>query len=188
MMNTELFLPDKNWSKGMKSLIFTPTIFSVIAGAGILGVFTGPFGLFFALSGGGLLYYLVLALIIELLIKYNRDKKIKAILEVYEKRYTEMDLKQMYKDNRKELNRLYKLASDEFFRKYIEEQANHKKAQELIVMLQKSINDMKLKLDKLLEKEEKHKKEIDELNNEINEYEDILKSWNEIGAKACLTN
>lgn len=187
-MSFDYFLPSSSWGKSMRALIFTPSIFSVISGAGVLGIISGPIGLILALMSGGLLYYVVLAIIIAVLIKRNRDKKFKAILEVYGNRYTEEQLKSMYEENRKEFNRLYKLSSDEFFRKYIEEQENHKKAQEMIVTMQKRINDMYEKYNKLKEKEEKHHKEIKELKNEIELYEDILKNWKNVGGQLCLTS
>lgn len=171
----------------MRALVFTQSIFSVISGAGVIGILSGPLGLFMALMSGGLLYYVVLAIIITILIKRNRDKKIKAILEVYKNRYAEEQLKNMYEENRKEFNRLYKLASDEFFRKYIEEQANHKKAQDMITTMQTRINDMYEKYNKLKGKEEKHQKEITELKNEIELYEDILLNWKNTGGQLCLT-
>jgi len=186
-MSIDYFLPSSSWGKSMRSLIFTPSIFSVISGAGVLGILTGPFGLFMAIMGGGLLYYAILAIIIAVLIEWNRDKKIKAILEVYGIRYTEDQLKNMYKEDRKEFNKLYKLASDEFFRRYIEEQANHKKAQEMIVTMQKRINDMYEKYNNLKEKEDKHQKEITELKNEIELYEEILRNWKDMGGQLCLT-
>jgi len=187
-MNINYFLPDKNWSKDLKFLIFSPQIFLLIISTGLIGSISGPIALTIAIAGGGVIYYVVISIIIVALLKYNRDKKIKAIIQTYGDKYSEEELKDIYKNDKSEFNRIFKLASDEFFRNYIEEQANHKKAQELIKTLQNRINDMSKKYSKLKENEKKHIDEINELKNEIELYEDILANWKKEGGLLCLTN
>ena len=69
------------------------------------------------------------------------------------------------------------LASDEWFRKYIQEQTNHKLAQELIVTMQVRISEMQQRLEFMMNREGKYAEEIVLLKEDIKVYEDILLNW-----------
>lgn len=107
----------------------------------------------------------------------EKNRKIKAILNIYSNKYSETQLQELFVTNKKEFNSLYKLASNEFFREYIKEQTEHKKAQEIIVRLQTEIENLKSILKKLNQNAEKHSEEIEYLKQEINGYEEILANY-----------
>jgi hypothetical protein len=110
----------------------------------------------------------------------SRDKIIDTILEVYEDSYTREELETMYVEDRNEFNRIFKLASDEFFRRLVNEQKNPKKAQQAIKMLHQKIEKME-QIIALLEKNlDKNQNIIDELKNDINIYEEIFNKYNRI--------
>lgn len=77
----------------------------------------------------------------------------------------------------KELNHLYRLASDVFFKKYSQEQAGHRKAQELIREMQARIEHMRARMAELEKKQDKHEHDIRLLREEIENFEKILSNW-----------
>lgn len=107
----------------------------------------------------------------------QQQRKVKAIVKAFPKKYTTSELNKLYQTNKQEFNRLYKLSTDEFFRKYIEEQADHKKAQKLIVELQADINEMREKIKYLMKEEQKYRNEIRWLKDEIKILEDVVYKW-----------
>ena len=170
-MNAENYLPSIYWTKdpkdSLKRIIAKIGLkeFLIIIGYMVfppLGLLVGP-----------VLWYTV----IKYILKEQKDKKIQAVLDVYPNRYTKRDLELLYEDNKQEFTRLFKLSSDEFFRKYVNEQADHKKAQEIIRELQKRIYSMQERIRTLSEGEQKHKDDIEKLKNEISVYEDIFNNW-----------
>jgi hypothetical protein len=166
MNDLENYLPSIYWGWEAKDLLKKP---GIIAGFGVLGL-----GIPFI---GFLFWYAVWAVLIKYLISEQKTKKIKAILQVYSTTYTEDQLNDLYKNNITEFNRLFKLSSDEFFRKYVQEQADHKKAQELIIELQKRIQSMEMRLTIMMEKQNKYNREIELLKEEIKFYEENLNIW-----------
>ncbi|MFH1810004.1 MAG: hypothetical protein ABIJ09_14760 [Pseudomonadota bacterium] len=176
-MNKELFLPSTEWGEGHKYFLKQPKFLLLLAGLGLPAIASGPLGLIAGPLLVGPVYFLLLSKIIVWLIQREREKEKRAIQEAFPGKYSEAELEDLRENNPKEFKRLYKLASDEFFRKYVEEQAEHKKAQELIQQLQERLNMMRERLTKLEKKEEKHKKEIDELREHVKMYEDIFNQW-----------
>jgi len=172
-MNLDLFLPDKSWTSDGKKLIKEP---KVIASLVAIGIITGPFSL---LVLPGILFSptILWGYLAFYIIKKQKEKKIKAILSAFGNQYSEEQLNNLYSENYNEFKRLYLLASNESFRKYIKEQSEHKKAQEIIIRLQNQINEMREKLNLLLAKEKKNQKAIAELQKEIELYDEMLKQW-----------
>ena len=115
----------------------------VLVGLGAAGILTGGGLSMFALPI--LLPAIMLSPVLQisiwwwLIARYlekQRMMKVDAILKTFGSQYSRIELERLAKEDRKELNRLYKLASNEFFQKYVKEQADHKKAQELRVIRQ----------------------------------------------------
>lgn len=131
-----------------------------------------------------LLVVLLPAGLVVILLKLHRDKEQKkqkkAILETFSGKYNSVQLDRLIKNNKKEFRRLYKLSSDEFFRRYIKEQADHVKAQELIVELQRRIDRMNARLVILEKRNWKNKNEIQYLRHDIQMYEEICNSWQRV--------
>jgi chaperonin cofactor prefoldin len=186
MSNLEsFFLPSAEWGNDLKSHLKNPTTYGAIAGAGIAlgplgaaaGLMAAPLGLFAAPLLMGPLNYVLWAFLVKYFLKKDKEKKVNAILEVYGHKYSKNELNNLYESNKTEFNRLYKLASDEFFRKYVEEQKDHRKAQDLITQLHKRIEDMKVRLSTLEEKHHKYNEEISQLRDEIDMYEEIFQQW-----------
>lgn len=165
-----LFLPVEHWSSPVKSLLKNPKILAVVTAGLGPGIFLGPIFLPSILS-------MVVGIIVVYFTKEQKCKKIKAIQETWPGKYSEEYLEQLYENDRREFNRLFTLASDQFFREYIKEQSDHKKAQELIMKMQERINAMQEKMETLMKKESKHRNEIEQLKEDIHVYEEIFNSW-----------
>lgn len=119
----------------------------------------------------------VWAVLIKPIIEQQKTQKIKAIMDANPNKYSEEELNLLYKNNRPEFIRLFKLASDKSFRKYVREQADHKKAQDLILKMQERISEMNQGLEYMKTKEKNYGSDIALLKEEIKTYEDILSTW-----------
>jgi succinate dehydrogenase flavin-adding protein (antitoxin of CptAB toxin-antitoxin module) len=179
-MNTNDYIPSEGWMQDAKHLLKNP---KVLGSIGILGLPMVPLGVLltplipFSFLVGPFIWYPVWLILIKYFIDEQKKKKIRAIMDGFAGRYNEDQLNEMYVNNKQEFNRLFKLSSDEFFNKFIQEQADHKKAQEIIVLMQQRIVDMKGRLDYMKKREDKHKSEIEMLRDEIRTYEEILDDW-----------
>jgi len=171
-----LFLPVEHWGSSVKSLLKNPKILAAVTASLGPGIFAGPLLIPFLSP----ILTMVVGIIVVHLYKEQKCKKIKAIQETWPGKYSDEDLEQLYENDREEFNRLFKLASDRFFREYIKEQSDHKKAQELIIKMQERINAMQDKLETLMKKESKHRDEIEQLKEDIRVYEDISNSWGRV--------
>ena len=109
----------------------------------------------------------------------RRLKKMDQIEKVFPGKYQPGELGKIWNENRPEFDRIYRLALDEWFRKYLEEQNDHRKAQQLIVDLEKKIRALKIGYDALMRNEEKHEKEIALLKDELRVLQEIAKDWQE---------
>jgi hypothetical protein len=170
-MNIEDYLPSEHWMSNAKDLIKNHKL---VAGFGAIGLasFVMPVSLILFPSGPSVTW-----VAIKLILDLQRDLKIKAIMDAFPGKYSHLQLSEMHKRNRSEFNRLFKLASDEFFRKYVQEQEEHLKAQQLIVNMQKRIDKMRQHLEVVQRKESRHRTEIEMLKVELQIYEDVLGSW-----------
>jgi hypothetical protein len=171
-MNKEDFFPESSWMGNAKDLIKKPTVLAALGISAPLLIFSPVFVIFSPFWQS-----IIWGMLIKHFLEIQKQKKIKAVLNSFSGKYTEDDLLNLYKNDRKEFNRLYKLASDEFFRKYIKEQADHKKAQEIIKILQTRIEEMKQRLRFMEEKGKKYREDIEKLKEDINLYETILSGW-----------
>ena len=179
-MVNDLFLPSDDWGKPLKEALRGPGVIAALTSGGII---VGSL----ALVATPLLIPSILLLpllqmpiwywLVSMYLKKQLFKKIDAILNSFPGKYTRETLETLSIENPKELNRLYKLASDEFFRKFVQEQANHKKAQELIVLLQQRIEIMKDRCKELEKKAKTYDKRISALEEEIQLFEEILSKW-----------
>lgn len=156
-----------------RQLIKDPKVLGALASIGIVGIPILPILIF----GPFWWVYALWAFLIKPFVELQRKKKIRAIMEGFPGRYNEHELDAMSRDNRQEFNRLFKLASDEFFRKYVQEQADHKKVQILVIELQKRIEAMRERVAAMEKKEGKHREEIEILKEEIKIYEETFNSW-----------
>lgn len=179
-MAVELFLPSDEWKNSLKRALTNP---GVLAGLGAAGILTGPLAIMSLpillpmLAFSPLIQMSVWSWLIAKYMERQRKMKVEAILKTFGDKYSKAELERLGKENRKELNRLYKLASDEFFRKFIKEQGDHKKAQELIVKLQQRIDAMKARYAKLEKSARETDERLRELEEEIRMFEENLAQW-----------
>jgi hypothetical protein len=173
-MTIENFLPVEHWGSNVKDLLKSPSfVAGVTAALGPTALVAGPL----VLLGPLVFNSVIIAVLVEYFFHSQKIKKIKAILDTFENQYSEDYLEILYVTDRQEFHRLFRLASDATFRKYIREQGDHKKAQEIIIKMQQRINEMQIRLDSLTQKESKHKEDIALLKEEINVYEEIFNNW-----------
>jgi len=172
MIKAELFLPDKYWMLDIKEALKEPKILAALAAAGIIGAGVSPI-----LPIVPPLYYLIIVGLIKWYSGRQVRKRISAVQDSFDGKYTEKQLEELAAKNPKELKRLFKLSSDEFFKNYIQEQTEHRKAQNLIKTQQQRIDGMRSMLTKIMQKDEKNKERITQLTDEIAIYEDVLTGW-----------
>lgn len=180
MVDLELFFPEDDWDKDASYFrsIWRSGAFGAGAVEAALGYRASPIVGFWAIP-----FYLVfvqptiIVATVQSLLERQKEKKIRAVMSAFGDEYTFEHLNDLFTEDRSEFNRLYRLASDEFFREYFKEQADHLKAQELITRLQAQIDHMREKLSNLEKKFKKPADIIDQLTEEIATYEEIVANW-----------
>jgi len=185
-MTIEDFLPNDSWMADPKTALNKFKGFRNVAGAAGIGAGVGAViqaaaigGVFFV-PGIGLLVPLLFpmwAILIKVFVEQQKAKKISAIMNGYPDKYTKEQLNSLYDQNKEEFNLIFVRASDEWFRKYIQEQTNHKLAQELIVKMQERISEMQKRLEIMRTREGKYAEEIALLKEDIKVYDEILLNW-----------
>ena len=181
-IDTQLFLPDDRWGDDWKKLLKDPKSLAVLGAGGLVLAPFAPLVFPLGLLGFPLLNGSLGWLLIAHFAKGQRKKKIQAILSVFGSQYDEAQLDWMADKDSREFNRLFKLASDDFFRKYVQEQAGHRKAQQLIRDLQSRIDSMRERMQSLERKASKHQGEILQLKQDIEVYEQVFESWQKAAA------
>jgi len=176
-----LLLPQEQWSTNFRTALRDPRNIALFVAAGLL-TGTAAVALPFSVLLGPIflllpLHWALVGFLVRIYLKMQRENKIAAIMKHMPGRFTKNQLEEIADRDADELNRLFKLASDEFFRRYIEEQRDHKKAQQLILELHERISHMRQRIQELEQDTSRNAQMIRQLRSEIIAYEEILSSW-----------
>jgi hypothetical protein len=159
-MNYEDFLPFKGWNSPAKQVIKENAL------RGFTFIRMTP-----------LTRYVVWAKLIRVMVERQRDKRIRAIMEVFPNCHNESQLKHLHATNRPEFDRLFKLASEEFFHKFLMERGGPILARQSVNTLQKRLTEMGQRIEFMEVKVYTHAGPLHDLEQEAELYKEVYNEW-----------